>query len=94
MEQLDPDKGGEFAEVVTELKRQAGKDITIIGSGALVRSLLKDGLLDELRLMVHPLIMGDGKRLFEDGADRKALELVDSRTFATGVVYLTYRAEY
>ena len=41
--------------------------------------------------MIHPLVMWSGKRLFEDGADRKALELVNSRTFATGVVYLTYR---
>ena len=49
------------------------------------------GLLDELRLMVHPVILGGGKRLFEDEEDRKALKLVDSHTFATGVVYLTYR---
>jgi dihydrofolate reductase len=83
-------EGNEFAEEVAELKRQPGKDITIIGSGALVRSLLKDGLLDELRLMVHPLVLGGGKRLFEDG-DHKPLELVDSRTFASGVVSLAYR---
>jgi dihydrofolate reductase len=84
-------KGGEFAEGVAELKRQPGKDITIIGSGELVRSLLEDGLLDELRLMVHPVVLGGGKRLFEDGVDRTALELVDSKTFATGVVFLAYR---
>jgi dihydrofolate reductase len=82
---------GEFAEGVAELKRQPGKDITIIGSGELVRSLLEDGLLDELRLMVHPVVLGGGERLFEDGVDRTALELVDSRPFATGVVYLAYR---
>jgi dihydrofolate reductase len=80
-----------FAEAVAELRRQPGKDITIIGSGALVRSLLGEGLLDELRLMVHPVVLGGGKRLFEDGEDRKGLELVDLRTFATGVVYLAYR---
>lgn len=51
-------------EEITELKHQPGKDITILGSGALVRSLLGDGLLDELRLMVHPVILGSGKRLF------------------------------
>ena len=79
-----------FAEGVADLKRQPGKDITILGSGELVRSLLKEGLLDELRLMVHPVIMGDGKRLFENG-DRRALELVGSRTFGTGVLDLTYR---
>jgi dihydrofolate reductase len=84
-------KANEFAEEVAELKCQAGKDITIIGSGELVRSLLKEGLLDELAVMVHPVILGSGKRLFEEGADKEALELVDSRTFGTGVVYLTYR---
>ena len=84
-------EGSEFAEGVAELKRQSGKDITIVGSGALMRSLLREGLLDELRLMVHPVVLGGGKRLFEDGVDRTALELVDSRTFATGVVYLAYR---
>ena len=83
-------EGDEFAEGVAELKRQPGKDITIIGSGALVRSLLGEGLLDELRLMVHPVVLGGGKRLFEEG-DRKSLELVESRAFATGVLYLTYR---
>jgi dihydrofolate reductase len=83
-------KGEEFAEKVAELKRQEGKDITVIGSGALVRTLLKDGLLDELRLMVHPLVLSSGKRLFEDGGDREALELVDSKAFDTGVVVLTY----
>ena len=82
---------GNIAEEITELKRQPGKDISIIGSGTLVRSLLREGLLDELRLMVHPVVLGGGKRLFEDGGDRKALELVDSKTFGTGVLYLTYR---
>ena len=82
---------GNVAEKITRLKQQPGKDISIIGSGALVRSLLQDGLLDELRLMVHPIVLGGGKRLFKDGGDRKALELVDSRTFGTGVLYLTYR---
>jgi dihydrofolate reductase len=84
-------KGNEFAEEVAELKRRPGKDITILGSGALVRSLLMNGLLDELRLMVCPVILGGGKRLFEDGGDGKALKLVDSRTFSTGVLYLSYQ---
>ncbi len=83
--------GGNAAEEIAKLKRRPGKDITVLGSGVLVRSLLRDGLLDELRLMVHPVILGGGKRLFEDEEGRKALKLVDSRTFATGVVYLTYR---
>ena len=57
----------------------------------MVRLLLADDLLDELRLMVHPIVLGSGKRLFEDGSDQKALELVDSKIFRTGVLYLTYQ---
>ena len=79
------------AEEVAKLKQQPGKDISITGSGALVRSLLADDLLDELRLMVHPIVVGSGKRLFEEGSDQKALKLVDSKTFDTGVLYLTYQ---
>jgi dihydrofolate reductase len=83
----------DVSEEVSRLKRQPGKDITIIGSGALVRSLLRDGLLDELRLMVHPVVLGGGKRLFEDGSDQKALKLVDSKIFSTGVLCLTYQPD-
>jgi len=78
------------AQEIAELKRQDGGDIVISGSPTLVRSLLEEGLIDELRLMVHPVVVGRGKRLFEEGGDRIALELVDSKTFSTGVVYLTY----
>jgi dihydrofolate reductase len=82
---------GDVAEEIANLKRQPGEDITILGSGALVRSLLEDDLLDELRLMVHPIVLGRGKRLFEEGGAQKALELVDSKSFGTGVLYLTYQ---
>jgi dihydrofolate reductase len=81
----------DVAEEITKLKGQPGKDISITGSPTLVRSLLEEDLLDELRLMVHPIVVGSGKRLFEDGGDQKALELVDSKTFSTGVLYLTYQ---
>jgi dihydrofolate reductase len=84
-------RGDEFAEGIAELKRQPGKNITIIGSAALARSLLEEGLLDELRLMVHPIVLGSGKRLFEDEGDRLPLELVSSQAFATGVLDITYR---
>ena len=83
--------GDNVAEVISRLKEQPGKDISISGSPTLVRSLLEDGLLDELRLMLHPIIVGSGKRLFEDGSDQKPLQLVDSKTFSTGVLYLTYQ---
>ena len=83
--------GDNVAEEISKLKEQPGKDISISGSPTLVRSLLEEDLLDELRLMVHPIVVGSGKRLFEDGSDQKALELVDSKTFSTGVLYLTYQ---
>jgi len=82
---------GNVAEEIAKLKQQPGKNIGIVGSATLVRSLLRDGLLDELGLMVHPLVVGSGKHLFEEGGDQKALELVDSKIFSTGVVYLTYQ---
>jgi len=78
---------------IAKLKRQPGKDIAILGSDTLVRSLLRDGLIDELRLMVHPVVLGGGKRLFEDGGDQKGLKLMDSKIFDTGVVYLTYQPD-
>jgi dihydrofolate reductase len=83
--------GDNVPEEISRLKEQPGKDISISGSPTLVRSLLQDDLLDELRLMVHPIVVGSGKRLFEDGGDRKALQLVASETFSTGVLYLTYQ---
>lgn len=84
---------GNVAEEIAALKRQPGKDITVLGSADLVQSLLRDGLLDELSLMVHPVVLGSGKRLFEDRGNMEALDLADSKSFNTGVVSLTYRAE-
>ena len=82
---------GNVAEEIAKLKKGPGKDIVISGSATLVRSLLGYGLLDELKLMVHPILVGGGKRLFDEEAETKPLELVDSKTFSTGVLYLTYR---
>ena len=82
---------GNVAEEIAKLKRQPGKDIGIVGSGTLVRSLLRDHLLDELSLMVQPIVLGNAKRLFEDELEETVLRLVDTTTFSTGVVYLTYR---
>ena len=83
-------KGG-VAEGVAELKQRSGKDITVLGSAELVNALLEDGLVDELRLMVHPIVLGRGKRLFHYEGRQRGLELVDTKTFGTGVVYLAYR---
>lgn len=81
---------GDVPEAVAELKGRPGKDIVMSGSATLARSLLREGLVDELRLMIHPVVVGEGARLFEDG-EHHALELVDAETFDTGVVYATYR---
>lgn len=78
------------AEIAT-LKQQPGKNISVTGSGTLVRSLLRDNLLDELRLLVHPIAVGHGKRLFGDDGQQTPLELVESKTFDTGVLSLVYR---
>jgi dihydrofolate reductase len=82
---------GDRAAALTRLKQQPGKDISVVGSPTLVRSLLRDGVLDELRLLLHPIVVGRGKRLFEAGTDQTALKLVESKTFSTGVLYLTYQ---
>jgi dihydrofolate reductase len=82
---------GDVAEAVATLKRQPGKDLHVIGSGELAQMLMRRDLIDEYRLMLHPLILGNGKRLFRDGNPRTALRLVDSTTSSTGVLILTYR---
>ena len=61
------------------------------GSATLVRWLLGEGLLDELNLLVHPLVVGTGARLFPDGTATRALQLAESRTFGSGVLHLVYR---
>ncbi len=80
---------GAFAEIA-ELKQQPGQNIGITGSGTLVSSLLRDGLLDELHLFVFPLVAGSGKRLFDASDARLPLRLLDSATFQSGVVHSTY----
>jgi dihydrofolate reductase len=80
----------DLAETIEALKRQPGKNIQIYGSPTLVRSLLRDGLLDELDLLVHPIVVGGGLRLFENGSYGTLLSLAESRALATGVVALTY----
>jgi len=78
-----------FAEIA-ELKQQPGKNIGMTGSGTLVSSLLREGLLDELHLLVFPLVAGPGKRLFTGSGDKLPLKLLDSETFKSGVVHSTY----
>ena len=82
---------GDVAEAVARLKQEDGKDIMVNGSGALVRTLMRDHLLDELRLFVHPVVVGSGIRLFDDASDPVELTLVDSHAYDNGVVSLTYK---
>ena len=82
---------GNLAEEIARLKQQPGKNIGVPGSPTLVRSLLQNDLLDQLTLMIHPVVAGNGKRLFSDGSDLKRLKLVDSKTTKTGVSILTYQ---
>jgi dihydrofolate reductase len=77
-------------EEIAKLKQQPGKDILIEGSATLVESLVQAGLVDEYRLMVHPVIAGSGKRFFKDGMGLTKLRLVDSKPISLGVVLLTY----
>lgn len=72
-----------------DLRADRDETLSITGSPTLIRSLLSEGLLDELRLLVHPIVVGEGRKLF-DGYGQVPLRLIDSRTFATGVLYLTY----
>jgi len=76
---------------IDALKRQPGKDIAVFGSSDLSLTLLRLGLLDELRIMVNPVVLGDGKRLFEGMRDPLSLRLLHSRTFRSGNVLLHYQ---
>ena len=82
---------GDAAGAVARLKEQPGKDIVILGSGVLVRSLMKHDLIDEYILLIHPLILGAGHRLFADDGTFAALQLVNLQTSTKGVVIASYR---
>jgi dihydrofolate reductase len=82
---------GNIVGEITKLKQQPGKNIGVTGSATPVRSLLRDGLLDELRLLVHPIVVGKGKTLFVDGDKQTGLKLTESKIFDNGVLYLTYQ---
>jgi dihydrofolate reductase len=78
---------------ICQLKQQPGKHIYAVGGAALVSSLLEAKLIDELRLAIHPVVLGPGKRLFKDVVQRHALELMQSRSLPGGAVELSYRVK-
>lgn len=82
---------GDAASQVAALRAEPGKDLVILGSGGLVRSLMARDLIDEYVLPIYPLVLGTGRRLFEEGGPRIPLRLVDTKTSTTGVLITTYR---
>jgi len=81
---------GNVADEIAGLKDQPGKEILVIGSGELVQTLIRHELVDEYRLMIHPIVLGMGKRLFREGGTPARMRLVDWKTTTTGVLILTY----
>jgi dihydrofolate reductase len=81
---------GDLAEEVAKLRQEQAGDIVVHGSARLVQTLIEDGLVDELRLMVFPVLLGSGKRLFGETLDKKRLQLVDSKVVGDGVAILIY----
>jgi dihydrofolate reductase len=82
---------GDATEAVARLKEEPGKDIVILGSGELVQSLMRCNLVDVYVLLIHPLVLGSGRRLFSDSGAFAALRLVDSVTTSAGVLIATYQ---
>jgi dihydrofolate reductase len=80
---------GDIVEEINKLKQQDGKDITVHGSGKLVQTLIQHDLVDCFRLLVYPLVLGKGQRLFEDGTTA-TFKLVEARPFSSGVTALIY----
>lgn len=83
--------GGDVPARVAQLREQPGGNLVVLGSGALIRSLLPHGLIDELLLMIHPVVLGSGRRLFGPDDEVHRLELVSSRATAGGLLLTTYR---
>jgi dihydrofolate reductase len=81
---------GDVPDEVAKLKEGAGKDIQVMGSSELVQALIRHDLVDEYRLMIHPLVLGTGKRLFRDETPLTRFRLVDSKASGKGVLLLTY----
>src|SRR6185312_137093 len=82
---------GDVAGAVRDLKAQPGGELVVPGSGVLVRWLLANGLVDQLDLIVYPIVLGQGTRLFPDSGPDSAFDLINSRTTSRGITIQTYR---
>lgn len=80
-----------IVEEISKLKQQSGQNILISGSGKLVQTLMQHNLIDEYRLLVYPVVLGSGKRLFKEGSNKTILKLAATKTFSSGVVALSYQ---
>jgi dihydrofolate reductase len=84
---------GDVAKAVAELKEQPGKNLVVLGSGELVQTLMENDLVDEYGLMINPIVLGSGKRLFRERSPKRPLRLARSMTTSTGVIVATYMPE-
>ena len=84
---------GDARDAVARLKQEPGGEILILGSGALVQSLMERNLVDEYVLLITPLVLGSGRRLFKEGSPHASLELIDTKTTRSGVIFATYRSK-
>jgi dihydrofolate reductase len=83
---------GDTPDAVARLKQQLDKDLLIMGSGQLIQSLMRANLIDEYMLLIHPLVLGQGRRLFAEGSPMATLQLADTKATTSGVIIATYRA--
>ena len=83
---------GDAVDAVSKLKQELDGEIVVPASFQLVRTLMEHDLVDELRLMVYPVVLGAGERLFGEMSDKKSMRLVDTRTVGDGLAYLSYQA--
>jgi dihydrofolate reductase len=84
---------GDVAKAVAELKEQPGGNLVVLGSGELVQTLMENDLVDRHGIMINPIVLESGKRLFRGGSAKRPLWLVDSKTTSTGVLIATYEPE-
>jgi dihydrofolate reductase len=82
---------GNLAEEIRRLKREPGHDLLLSGSAQLFNALMKENLIDLYRFMVHPVVLGKGKRLFAESNDRRVLDLAETKRFSSGIVIMEYK---
>jgi dihydrofolate reductase len=82
---------GDLTEEIRRLKREPGHDLLLSGSAQLFNALMKENLIDLYRFMVHPVVLGKGKRLFAEGNDKRVLDLAETKRFSLGIVVMEYR---